>query len=89
MATNDDLVSVFFCDKCDFRSFDNETLVKHVLDRHSRDPNFSVACNFCGKTYTKWNSFKKHLHRTHGMDSTQGSMHEWTSFMLMFAYYTV
>ena len=28
-----------------------------------------MYCSFCGKSYNKWCSFKKHLHYDHGKDN--------------------
>jgi len=51
-----------------------------MRDAHENDSNFSVTCELCGRTYKKWDSLKKHLHRDHGgecanvrMDTDTGS----------------
>ena len=32
---------------------------------HGNDSNFNISCELCGRTYKKWDSLKKHLHRDH------------------------
>lgn len=57
--------SVLLCNYCDLRCYDRLVLLKHMRDTHEKDGNFSVVCDLCGRTYKKWNSLKKHLHRDH------------------------
>ena len=60
---------LFLCSYCEFRCYNNLGLLKHIRATHENDPNFRVYCSLCGKSYNKWCSFKKHLHRDHGMDN--------------------
>ena len=60
-----DEVSVLLCSFCDFRCYDDKSLLKHIRDIHENDPNFVVYCSQCGRSYKKWSSLKKHLHREH------------------------
>ena len=60
---------LFLCSYCEFRCYNHLGLLKHIRATHENDPNFRVYCSLCGKSYNKWCSFKKHLHRDHGMDN--------------------
>ena len=39
--------------------------MKHARSVHENDPNFVIYCSQCGRSYKKWTSLKKHLHREH------------------------
>ena len=54
---------------CNFRCYEERVLLKHMRTVHSNDPRFCVRCSICGKTFRKWPSLKKHLHREHGSKS--------------------
>lgn len=58
-------MSALFCSFCDYRCHSDHFLLKHLRDFHENDPNFQVNCSLCGKSYKKWCSLKKHLHRVH------------------------
>ena len=58
-------MSALFCSFCDYRCHRDGFLLKHLRDFHANDPNFQVNCTLCGKSYKKWCSLKKHLHRVH------------------------
>ena len=53
------------CSYCHFKCYDNTSLMKHMKDCHSHEPEFGVSCTLCGQTYQKWDSLKKHLQRMH------------------------
>lgn len=53
------------CSICSFLCTDAETLVKHTVREHKLDPNFLVHCSICGASFTKWNSFQRHVQRKH------------------------
>ena len=57
---------LFLCSYCEFRCYHHLGLLKHIRATHENDLNFRVHCSLCGKSYNKWCSFKKHLHRDHG-----------------------
>lgn len=38
-------------------------LLGHIKFIHSQEPNFSITCGDCGKSYRKFASFKSHLQR--------------------------
>lgn len=42
-------------------------LLSHIYMQHSQEPGFNVRCgvNGCPRTYNKYNSFYRHLHREH------------------------
>lgn len=48
-------------------------LLSHIYINHSHDPGFNARCgvNGCPRTYNKYNSYYRHLHREHS-DSLQG-----------------
>ena len=58
-------LSLLVCSLCDFRCYDNRALLKHARSVHENDPNFVIYCSQCGRSYKKWTSLKKHLHREH------------------------
>ena len=58
-------MSTTFCHLCDYGCRDERALLKHLRDIHENDANFQVSCSLCGRTYRKWCSLKKHLHRSH------------------------
>jgi len=60
--------NLLLCSLCDFRCNGKFILLKHMRDIHENDSNFHVTCELCGRTYKKWNSLKKHLHRDHGSE---------------------
>jgi hypothetical protein len=57
----DELLS---CVYCDFQSSSHHLLLKHIRS-HENLPDFLVGCSVCGKSYRKWGSLRKHLHRDH------------------------
>lgn len=48
-----------FCNAC------VADITSHVLRKHKNHPQFSVTCNVCGKTYNKYDSYRKHTLRKH------------------------
>ena len=60
---------LFLCSYCEFRCYNHLGLLKQIRATHENGPNFRVYCSLCRKSYNKWCSFKKHLHRDHGMDN--------------------
>ena len=57
----------FRCNLCFFKCVLHDELMKHYLRNHRQDPQFMIECRQpgCGSTYKKWNSFVKHMSRTH------------------------
>lgn len=55
------------CSMCFFGTEVELQFIKHYIQCHRLDPNFSVTCNKigCGVTYRNWDSFRKHLYRRH------------------------
>ena len=42
--------------------------MKHIRTVHENDPNFIIYCSFCGLSYKKWESLRKHVQRIHQGD---------------------
>ena len=55
--------SVRGCSMCSYTSISEEDVKKHVLKLHKHHPRFFVYCNSCLRSYTKWNSYLKHIQR--------------------------
>ena len=52
-----------FCSMCSYGTVSLETLTEHVCTKHKSDPRFLVYCNSCLCSYSKWDSYRKHLQR--------------------------
>ena len=41
--------------------------MQHIIRHHQHDPKFKVQCKQigCGRSFTKWKSFRQHLFRKH------------------------
>ena len=48
---------------CSYGTKNIENLTIHVCKVHKSDPNFHVYCELCLRSYTKWDSYRKHLQR--------------------------
>lgn len=66
------------CSMCSYGARSPEALSSHVCKVHKSDPRFLVYCKSCLRSYTKWDSYRKHLQRgceimpTSTVDSTAG-----------------
>ncbi len=81
-ANGDECVKIFTCSFCDFHCYEHVALLRHIKDLHQNDPNFLVYCSYCGKTYKKWDSLRKHVQRQHSnstctVDDTEGKWLLW------------
>jgi hypothetical protein len=59
---------IYECSRCDaFKSLILRTLLNHYHTVHCNEPNFNVICGVggCPATFTKYNSFYKHVTRKH------------------------
>ena len=54
---------VHLCTMCSFSSTRITTLTSHVLRAHRSHPRFHIYCKYCLRSYKKWDSYRKHLHR--------------------------
>lgn len=65
-------MSIYVCPYCgesigkNFRRY-----LRHIRFVHSNEPNFSISCIYCEKSFKKFTSFKSHLQRKH-----QEQLHE-------------
>ena len=50
-----------FCDE--FLGHTFKKLQRHIKFIHSHEPNFSITCNDCGRSFRKFASFKTHIRR--------------------------
>lgn len=53
----------FSCSMCSYGSRTLETLTLHVCKNHKSDPRFHIYCESCLRSYTNWDSYRKHLQR--------------------------
>ena len=57
------------CPLCDsFAATNVKGVVRHIGLVHSHEPGFRITCGVggCMRTYTKFNSYKKHMYVKHG-----------------------
>ena len=52
-----------YCSMCTYCTSSEYELVAHVCKIHRYHPNFLVYCSSCFRSYSKWNTYKKHLSR--------------------------
>jgi len=55
------------CLLCPFACSNEQDFGKHLIRHHKNDPAFAVRCSFCGATYTRYNSFQRHISRKHAV----------------------
>lgn len=55
---------------CSFNAASPESITIHVCSVHKYDPHFHVYCQHCLRSYTKWNSYQKHIKRGCGLPSS-------------------
>ena len=55
----------FVCEICDMKSHFNHELNKHILDRHSDNPEETFHCGKCEKIYKYKCTLKKHMLSEH------------------------
>lgn len=48
---------------CSFGTRDLESLTSHICRLHKSDPRFLIYCSMCLRSYTKWDSYRKHIQR--------------------------
>ena len=51
------------CAMCSYSTYQERQLLEHVCTIHRYDPNFIVYCTSCLRSFTKWDSFRKHTYR--------------------------
>lgn len=66
-------MALYGCDMCSFVALQHASLVDHVCTIHREHPNFLVYCESCLRSYTKWDSYKKH--RSRGCKGGQTGSH--------------
>lgn len=54
---------MLYCNMCSYAAKTIENLTSHICRIHRFDPKFHVYCESCLRSYTKWDSYKKHLQR--------------------------
>ena len=60
------------CNMCSYSTSVLQSLVDHVCRSHKTDPKFHVYCKSCLRSYTKWDSYRKHVQR--GCESMPSSI---------------
>ncbi|CAG5075352.1 Protein of unknown function [Cotesia congregata] len=55
------------CSMCFYQCNSPNVLMQHIIRHHQHDPKFKVQCKQtgCGRSFTKWKSFRQHLFRKH------------------------
>lgn len=53
----------YTCSMCSFHSRSLQSLTKHICKSHRSDPRFHVYCKSCLRSYSKWDSYRKHIER--------------------------
>ena len=51
------------CNMCCYGTYSLEALISHVCKFHKDHPSFHVYCKTCLRSYTKWDSYRKHVQR--------------------------
>lgn len=51
------------CMMCSFITRSLDTLTSHIIKMHKNDAQFNVSCKSCLRSYTRWDSFRKHIQR--------------------------
>ena len=62
------MADLFTCSHCNqFSALKMSSVLRHIGRVHSHDPGFHMVCgiNDCPRTFRKYYSFRKHLHRSH------------------------
>lgn len=54
---------VYSCNMCSYNTQNLESLTSHVCKIHKNDPRFHIYCESCLRSYTKWDSYRKHIQR--------------------------
>ena len=62
-----------YCSMCTYCTSSEYELVNHVCKIHRYHPNFQVYCASCLRSYSKWNTFKKHISRGCSLQVNQDS----------------
>lgn len=55
---------------CTYSTANKDALIDHVCKIHRHDPNFLVYCSNCLRSYRKWDSYRKHLSRGCGLNTS-------------------
>lgn len=53
----------YACNMCSYSAGTMENLTSHVCRMHKSDPRFHIYCESCLRSYTKWDSYRKHIQR--------------------------
>lgn len=63
MAVRVDSETFHTCSMCSYCSRNLGSLTTHICKSHRSDPRFNVYCKSCFRSYTKWESYRKHIQR--------------------------
>ena len=61
------------CNMCSYGARTIESLTSHVCRIHKNDPRFHIYCESCLRSYTKWDSYRKHVQRGCSIVSNGGT----------------
>ena len=54
---------MYTCNMCSYGAMSMDSLTSHVCRAHKTDSMFHVYCKSCLRSYTKWDSYRKHMQR--------------------------
>lgn len=53
----------YSCNMCSYGARDLDSVTSHVCRNHKNDHKFHVYCKSCLRSFTKWESYRKHIQR--------------------------
>ncbi|XP_028412421.1 uncharacterized protein LOC114535241 [Dendronephthya gigantea] len=62
---------VFICNICRYETNIGNDYKKHMFKFHHHDANFKAVCGFCNRSYSKMDSFRKHIRRKHANEANE------------------
>lgn len=54
----------YACSMCSYTTRELDVYTAHVIRLHKDDPRFNVSCKSCLRSFTKWDSYRKHMQRS-------------------------
>ena len=67
---------MYSCNMCSFNARSINSLTSHVCRAHKTDSMFHVYCKSCLRSYTKWDSYRKHVQRGCNAIPIEDSVHQ-------------
>ena len=54
----------YACSMCSYTTRELDVYTTHVIRLHKDDPRFNVSCKSCLRSFTKWDSYRKHVQQS-------------------------